>query len=159
MSKVWLDAFLGRIGNYILDFIQDYYLVIVPLLAVYGIFLAISAYNFKRIEKRVNQEIILQAKKIIDEAPGISYISLVEKVKIPWVDIVYRYSFFPYVSQEADLWASRTMVQTVRKMIMANNNKIKLVLRRAGIAFVDTDQEIRKNIYLDYIQRITQRRQ
>ncbi|MDZ7838376.1 MAG: hypothetical protein U5N58_10750 [Actinomycetota bacterium] len=51
------------------------------------------------------------------------------------------------------------MVQSVRKMIMANHNKIKLVLRRAGIAFVDTDQEIRKNIYLDYIQRITQRRQ
>lgn len=158
MSQVWLDAFLGKIGNYILRFIQDYYWFIIPIIALYGIFMAISTYNFKRIEKQINREIIDQSKKIIVEMPGISYTSLVEKIDIPWVDLVYRYSFFPYISQEADLWVTRTLPSTVRKIITQNSHKIKFLLIRAGVAFVDSEQEVKKNIYLDYIQRITRRK-
>jgi len=155
MSRFWLDTFLGKIGNYILYFLQSYYFYIVPLLALYGIFLAIASYNFKRIERKIDSEIVSQASKIIAKMPGISYVSLVEKIKIPWVDTVYKYSFFPYVSQEADLWVSRTLPSTVRKMIMQNNNKIKFILRRNGIFFEDENKRVRKNIYLDYIQRLT----
>jgi hypothetical protein len=158
MTRFWLETFLGKIGSYILYFLQRYYFYIVPLLVIYGIFLAISSSNFKRIERKINSEIVNQAKKIISDRPGISYVSLVEKIRIPWVDTVYKYSFFPYVSQEADLWVKRTLPGTVRKMIMDNNNKIRFILRRSGISFEDDGKGFRKNIYLDYMQRLTRRK-
>ncbi|MGM0366513.1 MAG: hypothetical protein ACQEP5_08260 [Actinomycetota bacterium] len=158
MARFWLETFLGRIGNYILDFLQGYYFYIVPILALYGIFLAISSFNFKRIERKIDAEIVRQAEGIIARMPGISYVTLVEKINIPWVDIVYEYSFFPYVSQEADLWVQRTLASTVRKMIMQNNNKIKFILARNGILLEDEDKGIRKNVYLDYVQRLTKRK-
>ena len=158
MSRVWLEAFLGKIGIYTLNIIQEYYVFIVPVIALYGIFLAIATYNFKRIEKQIDLEIVAQSKKIISKMPGISYVSLVEKIEIPWDDIVYKYSFFPYISQEADFWVSRAYSATIRKLILSNNNKIKFILRRNGITFTEDEQGIRKNIYLDYIQRITKKR-
>ena len=53
MSRIWLDVFLGNIGRYIVDFIINYYYFIIPPIIAYGIFLTISSYNLKRIEKSV----------------------------------------------------------------------------------------------------------
>ncbi len=157
MARFWIEVFLGRIGNYLLYFLQSYYYYIVAVLVVYGIFLAISSYNFKRIERKIDAEIISQAKQIINRMPGISYISLVELLNIPWVDIVYQRSFFPYVSREADLWIKRTLASTVRKMIMENNN-IKLILVRNGMFLEEEENSIRQNMYLDFVQRLTKRK-
>lgn len=158
MSRFWLETFLGRIGDYILFFFQNYYFYIVALLVIYGIFMAISSYNFKRIERKIDEEMVTQAKQILDRHPGISYVSLAEEINIPWVEIVYQRSFFPYVSREADLWVQRTLANTVRKMIMENSNKLKSVLVRKGIFFEEGDEEARSNLYLDYIHRITKRK-
>ncbi len=150
--------FLGEIGDYVLYFLQSFYFYIVGILILYGIFLALSTYNFKRIERRINIEIVNQAKKVFARKPGISYVSLVEEIDIPWIKLVYQRSFFPYVSQDADLWVKRTVASTIRKMIIVNNNKIKSILAKNGILFDEKEDEARENIYLDYVQRLTDRR-
>ena len=72
MFKTWVEIFLGKIGNYIINFIADYYYFIIPPIIIYGIFLTLSSYNFKRIEKRVNRIIIEQARAIIEKERKIS---------------------------------------------------------------------------------------
>jgi len=157
VSEVWLNAFLGKIGNYIVTFLVDYYYYLVPVIILYGIFLTISAYNLKRIDKRVNSEIVNQAKNAIKENPDINYIDFIEKLEIPWEDIVRDCSFFPFISQEISLWVSRTNVYNARKIIMYDKEKIRLVLERSGLFISERGSGMHKNLYLDYIHRITKR--
>ncbi len=84
MANIWLEIFLGKIGKYIVIFLTRYGLIIAPFVLAYGIFLAVSSYNLKRIEKKVNSEISDQARDIIKKVPDINYIDLVDSIKIPW---------------------------------------------------------------------------
>jgi len=159
MTNVWLETFLGRIGKYIINFLSRYYYFIIPVIAAYGIFLAISSYNLKRIEKKVNLEILTQARIIIEKIPDVNYVDLVERIEIPWEEIIKNYSFFPYISQESDLWVIRTNIFSVRDIIMHNDKKIKLVLERNGIYNFRGKSTIHRNLYTEYIHRITRRKE
>jgi len=158
MTTVSLEVFLGRMGKYIIDFIYRYYYFIIPLVFAYAIFLSISSYNLKKIEKKVNLEILNQAKNIIRKVPDISYTDLVDKIEIPWEEIIKTYSFFPYISQESDLWISRTSILNVRDIIMHNDTKIKLVMERNGIYNFREKSTTHKNLYTEYIHRVTRRK-
>jgi hypothetical protein len=158
MSKIWLEIFLGKIGTYIIGFIADYYYFIIPPIIAYGIFMTISSYNLKRIEKAVNKEIIKQARAILKRAPDINYVGMVERIVIDWPEIIRKYSFFPYISQELDLWVCRTGLINVRDIIMQNDSKIRLVLGRYGISFTGNPPDFRKNLYTEFIHRLTKRR-
>lgn len=158
MTNIWLEVFLGKIGKYIISFLSRSYQFIIPLVIAYGIFLAISSYNLKRIEKKVNLEILNQARVIIEKVPDINYVDLVDRIKIPWKKIIKTYSFFPYISQESDLWVTRTNLIDVRDIIMYSDKKIRLVLERNGINIFWKKPTIRKNLYTEYIHRITRRK-
>ena len=158
MANIWLEIFLGKIGKYIVIFLTRYGLIIAPFVLAYGIFLAISSYNLKRIEKKVNSEISDQARGIIKKVPDINYIDLVDSIKIPWKKIIKTYSFFPYISQESDLWVIRTNLTDVRDIIMNNDKKIRLVLERNAINIFGEKPAIRKNLYTEYIHRAARRR-
>ena len=84
MANTWLEIFLGKAGKYIIIFFSNYYPFIIPLIIAYGIFMALSSYNFKRIEKKVDLEIMNQSKKVLKKVPDINYVGLVERIKIPW---------------------------------------------------------------------------
>lgn len=157
MSKVWLDIFLGKIGKYIVNFLVDYYYYLIPAIIIYGIFLTISSYNLRRIEKKVNLEIVNQAGGIIKRKPNISYVNLIMNIKIPWEKIIEKNSFFPFISGESDIWVSRTTPGNVRGIIMQNEEKIKFVLERNGIFISGEEKGIRKNLYLEQIHRIGRR--
>lgn len=158
MTTVWLEVFLGKIGKYIINFIYSYYYFIIPPVFAYGVFLTISSYNLKRIEKKVNLEILNQAKNIIAKVPDISYADLVDRIEIPWEKMIKAHSFFPYISQESDFWVSRTNILNVRDIIMHNDMKIKLVLERNGIYNFRPKSVIHKNLYTEYIHRVTRRK-
>jgi len=83
---------------------------------------------------------------------------LVDRIKIPWEKIIGAYSFFPYISQESDLWVTRTNLIDVRDIIMYSDKKIRLVLERNGINIFGEKPTIRKNLYTEYIHRITRRK-
>jgi len=157
MSRVWLEVFLGNIGKYIIDFIASYYYFIIPPIIAYGIFLTISSYNLKRIEKRVNYEIVRQARIIRAKYPEINYTELVDRIRIDWDKMMDMRSFFPYISQESDLWISKTTRENVRDIIMHNDAKIRLVLERNGIHIIGERPGIRKNLYTEFIHRITRK--
>ncbi len=158
MFKVWLEVFLGKIGEYIIIFIEKSYYYIIPIVVGYGIFLAISSYNLKRIEKRVNREIVKQAKDFIKENPGINYIDLIDKITIPWEEFIKRYSFFPYISQESDLWVSKISIINVRNIVMDNPAKIRLILERSGIHLHGDRPGVRENLYTEQMHRLTKRK-
>jgi len=157
MFKVWLEVFLGKIGQYIIIFIEDYYYFIIPVIVVYGIFLTAASYNLKRIEKKVNKEIVRQAKNYIKRDPEINYIDLIDKIDIPWEKFIKRYSYFPYFSQESDLWVSRIDIINVRNIIMDNQAKIRLILERSGIHLLGDRPMIRQNLYTEQIHRLTKK--
>jgi len=159
MTNVWLEVFLGKIGKYIISFLSRYYYFIIPFVLIYGIFLAISSYNLKRIEKKVNLEILNQAKGILEKVPDINYVDLVERIKIPWEKIIKDYSFFPYISHESDLWVTRANLVNIRDIIMYNDRKIKLVLERNGINNFREKSATRKNLYTEYIHRISRKKE
>jgi len=159
MTNVWLEVFLGKIGKYIISFLSRYYYFIIPFVLIYGIFLAISSYNLKRIEKKVNLEILNQAKGILEKVPDINYVDLVERIKIPWEKIIKDYSFFPYISHESDLWVTRANLVNIRDIIMYNDRKIKLVLERNGINNFQEKSATRKNLYTEYIHRISRKKE
>ena len=159
MTNIWLEVFLGKIGKYIIIFLTRYGLIIIPLVLAYGIFLALSSYNLKRIEKKVNLEILNRARDIIKKVPDINYVDLVDRIKIPWKKIIKTCSFFPYISQESDLWVTRTNLTDVRDIIMHNDKKIRLILERNGINIFGKKPAIRKNLYTEYIHRITGRKE
>ena len=158
MFKTWIEIFLGNIGKYIIDFIASYYYYIIPPVILYGIFLTISSCNLKRIEKSVNQKIIEQARIIIARDEGINYVDLVDRIIIDWDMIIDKRSFFPYISQESDLWVSRVSRENIRDIIMHNDAKIRLVLERNRIFIIGSEPEIRKNLYTELIHRVTRKK-
>ena len=149
MSEVWLKTFLGDIGKYIVIFLNNYYFYIVIIIIAYGIFMAISSFNLKRMEKKVYLEIINQSKEILKDNPHINYIDLVGSIKIDWENIIRKYSFFPCITQESSLWVSRTSVFNVRETIIKNERKIRLILERKGIILKEKNSGIRENLNLD----------
>jgi len=154
MSNLWLEIFLGKVGKYIISFIDSYYIYLVPLILAYGIFMTISSYNLKRMEKRVVVEIVNQARNVITSNPTINYINLIARIEINWEEILKKYSFFPFISQESGLWVNKSNVYNIRENIMHNERKIHLVLERHGIKLLEESQDTRKNLYLEYIHRI-----
>lgn len=158
MCKTWVEIFLGNIGKYIIDLIASYYYFIIPPVILYGIFLTISSYNLKRIEKSVNQKIIEQARTIIARDKEINYVNLVDGITIDWDRIIKERSLFPYVSQESDLWVSRASRENIRDIIMHNDAKIRLVLERNRIFIIGSEPEIRENLYTEFIHRVTRRK-
>ncbi len=158
MANTWLEIFLGKIGTYIYIFFSRYYYYIIPLIMAYGIFMALSSYNFRRIEKRVDLEILNQSKKILKEVPDINYIDLVERIKILWKKMVKTYSFFPYISQESGLWVKKTDPLVIRDTIMQDEKKIRLVLERNGIYNFREKSLGPRNLYTESIHRITRRK-
>jgi hypothetical protein len=157
MSGLWLEIFLGNVGKYIVLFIDNYYFYFVPVILVYGIFMTISSYNLKRMEKRVVAEIINQARTIINQSPSINFINLTDKINIDWEKIWGQYSFFPFISQESGLWVDRSNPINIRENIMHNDRKIHLVLERHGIKLQEDESGTRKNLYLEYIHRLTKK--
>ena len=157
MSNLWLEIFLGKVGKYFLWFFDNYYIYIVPVVVVYGIFMALSSYNLKRIEKRVVREIVRQAKVIIDNNPSINYVNLINKIVIDWQELIKKYSFFPFISQESGLWVNKTNIINVRDNIMHDDRKIHLILGRHGIALLEDRRQVRRNLYLEYIHRINKK--
>lgn len=157
MSNLWLETFLGKVGKYFLWFFDNYYIYIVPVVVVYGIFMALSSYNLKRIEKRVVREIVRQAKVIIDNNPSINYVNLINKIVIDWQELIKKYSFFPFISQESGLWVNKTNIINVRDNIMHDDRKIHLILGRHGIALLEDRRQVRRNLYLEYIHRINKK--
>ncbi len=158
MFQTWMEMFLGKIGKYLIDFIASYYYFIIPPVILYGIFLTISSYNLKRMEKSVNRKIIEQARAIIARDRGINYVNLAGRIKIDWDKIIERRSFFPYISQESDLWVSRVLKENVREIIMQNDAKIRLVLERNRIFISSPEQETRKNLYTEFIHKVSRRK-
>ncbi|MDD3818931.1 MAG: hypothetical protein PHG41_03755 [Actinomycetota bacterium] len=157
MANIWLETFLGRAGKYILTFLSRYYYFIIPVVLIYGIFLTLSSYNLKRIEKEVNLEVVKQARNIIEKNPDISYMDLASKIEIPWEEIIKKCSFFPYISGTADLWVAKTGVFDVKKIIAYDDEKIKAVLKRNGISNFSGESSMQKNLYTEYTTRITDR--
>ncbi len=87
-ANLWLETFLGKVGKYIVMFVNGdvrYFsnipVVLVIITLIYGIFLAIASYNLKRIEKRVVREIVRQAKVLINSNPSINYVNLINKIE------------------------------------------------------------------------------
>ena len=158
MYKTWVEIFLGKIGRYIIDFIASYYYFIIAPIILYGIFLTLASYNLKKMEKNVNKTIIEQAKKVMAGEDRISYVELVERIDIDWSRIIRQSSFFPYISQDSDLWVSRVSRETVRDIIMHNDAKIRLVLERNGVFLISSMPDVRKNLYTEFIHRITRRK-
>jgi hypothetical protein len=158
MFKTWIEIFLGKIGQYIIDFIAGYYYFIIPPIIVYGIFLTLASYNLRRLGKQVNRIIIKQARDMMKENNQISFIDLVDHINISWGTIISQHSFFPYISQESDLWVSRTSRENVRNILMRDNARIRMVLERNGIFLLSPQPEVRKNLYKEFIHRITRRR-
>jgi len=158
VANTWLEIFLGKIGKYIIIFFSRYYYYIIPFIIAYGIFMALSSYNFRRIEKKVDLEILNQSKKILKEVQDINYVDLVERIKIPWKKMVKSYSFFPYISQESGLWVRKTNPLVVRDTIMQDEKKIRLVLERNGIYNFREKSIGPRNLYTESIHRITRRK-
>ena len=157
MTDIWLETFLGKIGKYILAFLSRYYYFIIPVVLIYGIFLTLSSYNLKRIEKEANSEVVKQAKNIIEKNPDIGYVDLVAKIEIPWEKIIENRSFFPYISGTADLWVAGTSDFNVKKIVAYDDEKIKAILERNGINNFGVKPGTPKNLYTEYTRRITDR--
>src|SRR5665647_1652028 len=135
MSKIWLELFLGKIGSYIINFFSKYYIWIIPFIFIYGIFMSLASYNLRRIEKKVNYEIINQTRYLLRKNPKANFISVVENIVLNWEDMIRLYSFFPYVANEFDLWVMKVSAVKVRGLIMGDENRIRLVLERQNIFF------------------------
>ena len=158
MFETWIEIFLGKIGQYIIDFIVNYYYFIIPPIIVYGVFMTLASYNLKRIEKNANRAKIKQANKVMPGKDKMSYIELVDHIKIPWEKLIRQSSFFPYISQESDLWVSRTTLKNVRDTIMQNDAKIRLILERNGLFLLTRQPDVKINLYTEFIHRITRRK-
>ncbi len=158
MSKIWLEFFLGKIGSYLIDFFAKYYIWIIPFIFAYGIFMGLASYNLRRIEKKINYEIIHQTKYLLRRNPKANFVSVVENIVINWEEIVKLYSFFPYVANEFDLWVAHTSPARVRALVMEDENRIRLILERQNIFFERDKGNVRKNLYLDYTGKIFRKR-
>ncbi|MEA2015133.1 MAG: hypothetical protein U9O59_00180 [Actinomycetota bacterium] len=155
MTNIWLETFLGKIGKYLIDFLSGYLYYIIPVVIIYGIFLALSSYNLKRIEKRADTGIIKSAKNILNANPDISYIELVSEIDIPWEKIISESSFFPYVSRQSDLWITRTNLSNIKSIVMHDDKKIRIVLERNNIGSFKERPAVKRNLYTEYARRLT----
>ena len=155
MSNLWLDTFLGVIGRYIIIFIDKYYYFLVPPVLLYGIFLTLSSYNLKRIEKAVAKEIISQSEEIIKEKPNINYTDLTTLIQIDWGKIREKYSFFPFIARESGLGVNRSSLANIRNRIMQNERKIHLILELHGIFLLEERRLVRRNLYIDSFRHIS----
>ncbi len=154
MSKIWLELFLGKIGSYLIDFFSKYFIWIIPLIFIYGIFMSLASYNLRRIEKKVNYEIINQTRYLLRKNPRANFISVVDNIVLNWDDIVRIYSFFPFVANEFDLWVVKARAVKIRALIMGDESRIRIVLERHNIFFEGDKRGVRKNLYLDLIKKI-----
>jgi hypothetical protein len=157
MSNLWLDTFLGVIGRYIIIFIDNYYVYLVPVILTYGVFITLSSFNLKRIEKRVAGEIVRQSKEILKEKPNINYIDLTTLIQIDWNKIIKKYSFFPFIAQESGLWVRFSRLVNIRNQIMQNERKIHLTLERHGILLFGERRLARRNLYLDSFHHMSKK--
>ena len=155
MTNIWLETFLGKIGKYLINFLSGYLYYIIPVVIIYGGFLALSSYNLKRIEKKADAEIISSARDILKDNPDISYIELVSKIDIPWGKIVNESSFFPYISRQSDLWVTRTGVSNIKRIVMHDSKKIRIVLKRNNVGSFKEKSAVKKNLYTEYARRLT----
>jgi hypothetical protein len=155
MSNLWLDTFLGVIGRYIIIFIDKYYYFLVPPILMYGIFVTLSSFNLKRMEKGASREIIRQSKEILKEKPNINYADLTTLVQIDWEKIIEKYSFFPFIAQESGLGVNRSNLANIRNRIMQNERKIHLTLERHGIVLLEERRLVKRNLYLESFHHIS----
>ena len=155
MTNLWLDTFLGVIGRYIIIFIDKYYYILVPPILVYGIFITLSSFNLKRLEKGAAKEIIRQTKEILKEKPNVNYADLTTLVQIDWEKIIKKYSFFPFIARESGWGFSRSSLANIRNRIMQNERKIHLTLERHGIFLLEERRLVRRNLYLDGFRNIS----
>jgi hypothetical protein len=158
MSRIWIEIFLGKIGKYVIDFFSKYYIWFIPLIVLYGLFMSLSSYNLRRMEKKVSIDIIKQAKYLIRRNPEINFVGLVENIVINWKGIVRSYSFFPFIANEFDLWVVRTSPKALRTFIFGDENKMRTILERNNIYFKELPGSVRKNLYIDLTRRIFKRR-
>ena len=158
MSRIWVELFLGKIGKYLIDFFSKYYIWFVPVIILYGIFMALSSYNLRRMEKKISGDIAKQAKYLIRRNPEINFLGIVENIVIDWEEIVRSYSFFPFIANEFDLWVARTSSKTLRSFIFGDENKIRVILERKNIYFKELSGGVRKNLYADITKRIFKRK-
>jgi hypothetical protein len=154
MSKIWLELFLGKIGSYLINFFSKYYIWIIPFIFIYGVFMGLASYNLRRIEKKVNHEIISQTRYLLRKNPKANFISVVENIVLNWNDLVKLYSFFPFVANDYDLWVTKATTVKIRELIMGDENKIRLVLERHNIFFEGDRRGVRRNLYLDFTKKI-----
>jgi len=154
MSRIWIELFLGKIGKYIIDFFSRYYIWFIPVIILYGFFMALASYNLRRMEKKVSSDIIRQAKYLIRRNPDINFIGLVENIVINWEEVVRSYSYFPFIANEFDLWVVRTSPKTLRAFIFGDENKMRVILERNKIFFKELPGSVRKNLYADLTKRI-----
>jgi len=155
MTNIWLETFLGKIGKYIASFLSGYLYYIIPVVLAYGIFLAISSYNLRRIEKKADIGIVKNAKDILNKNSGTSNIELVDRISIPWEKIIRESSFFPYVSRQSDLWVRKTNLSSVKDMVMHDDRRIRIVLERNGIVNFRGKSAVKKNLYMECSHRLT----
>lgn len=157
MTNLWLDTFLGVIGRYIIIFIDNYYYFLVPPIIIYGIFITLSSFNLKRMEKVAAREVIRQSREILKEKPNVNYADLTILIQIDWESIIKRYSFFPFIAQESGLGVNRSSLANIRNSIMQNERKIHLILERNGIMLLDERRLVRRNLYLESFQHISKK--
>ncbi len=158
MSRIWVELFLGKAGKVIIDFFSKYYIWFIPLIILYGLFMTLSSYNLRRMEKKVTADIVKQAKYLLRRNPEINFMGIVENLVIDWKEIVSSYSYFPFIANEFDLWVVRTTPNALRAFVLGDENRIRLILERKNIYFKELPGSTIKNLYADLAKRIFNRR-
>jgi hypothetical protein len=156
MAGTWLETFLGLTGKYVLSFIDKYYFYFIPVILVYGIFLALSSFNLKRLEKGLIRYILKRTDYILKENPDTGFISLLEKLELSLEDIIKRYSFFPFISNDSGFWVLRTNLANTRDLLLKDQRRILLLLNRKGVTFSQEKKRLRENLYLEVIHKISE---
>ena len=154
MNKIWVELFLGKIGKYIIDFFSRYYLWFTPFIFAYGIFMTLASYNLRRMEKKVDYEVINQAKYLLKKNPEINFINLVEDIFIDWEERIRLYSFFPFLANDFDLWVIKTSPDAAKYLILEDENRIRLILERHNIFFQKENRYKSENLYVNHTRRI-----
>jgi len=130
MQNIWLEVFLGKIGKYFILFIDRYYLYILPLIIIYGIFLTIASLNLKKIKRKICLDIINQVNQLknLDSSLLNNSEQLIENIKVDWEKFIKLYSFFPYITSQNNLWVVRTNAYNVRESILPEKSEILRII-------------------------------
>jgi len=113
----------------------------------------------KRIEKGINSEILRQAKDIIEKNHDISKLDLAERINMPWEEMINKFSFFPYISRQSDLWAIKTNLFNLKDIVVFGSRKIEMVLEREGIDKYRGESSAKRNLYLECLHRTVGRKE